>query len=125
MLTKEKRLRGTKEWEVLFKEGNFVGANYLTLKYWKIDSEKYPLRKFVSSDLKIGFSVGVKISKSAVKRNAVRRKMREVVRLLFKDNRVKEGYLVGFLSKNNILEADYHKIEKDILFCLKKAGLLI
>jgi ribonuclease P protein component len=125
MLEKNKRLRGTKEWEVLFKEGLFVGAHNLTMKYWKIDSDKYPRRKFETTDLKIGFSVGVKISKSAVKRNAVRRKMREIIRLLLKDNKIKEGYLIGFLAKNSILEADYHKIEEDILFCLKKSRLLI
>ncbi|PIZ95743.1 MAG: ribonuclease P protein component [Candidatus Magasanikbacteria bacterium CG_4_10_14_0_2_um_filter_33_14] len=125
MLAKDKRLRGTKEWEVLFKEGNFVGANSLTMKYWKIEPKKYPRRKFELEDLKIGFSVGVKISKSAVKRNAVRRKMREVIRLLLKDNKIKSGFLIGFMAKNVILEADYHKIEEDILFCLKKAKLLI
>jgi len=125
MLDKNKRLRGTKEWEVLFTEGQFVGARNLTMKYWKIETDKYPLRKFKVDDLKIGFSVGVKISKKAVTRNAIRRKMREVIRLLLKEKRIKEGYLIGFMAKNTILEADYKKIEEDIIFCLKKSRLLI
>ncbi|EKE06640.1 MAG: hypothetical protein ACD_18C00311G0007 [uncultured bacterium] len=125
MLAKNNRLRGTKEWEVLFNEGAFVGARDLTMKAWKIELDKYPRRQFKVTDLKIGFSVGVKISKSAVKRNAVRRKMREVIRLLLKENKIKIGYLIGFMAKNSILEADYHKIEEDIIFCLKKSRLLI
>ncbi|MFA7314859.1 MAG: ribonuclease P protein component [Candidatus Magasanikbacteria bacterium] len=125
MLQKENRLRGKKEWEVLFNEGNFVGAKFLTMKVWKINTEKYPRRQFLVDDLKIGFSVGLKISKSAVKRNSVRRKMSEVIRLLLKENKIKHGFLVGFMAKNNILEADYQEIEKDIIFCLKKMGLLI
>lgn len=125
MLAKENRLRGKKEWEILFTEGNFVGANVLTMKSWKINVEKYPRRQFQATDLKVGFSVGLKISKSAVKRNAIRRKMREVIRLLLKENKIKTGFLIGFMAKNNILEADYQLIEKDILFCLKKTHLLI
>ncbi len=125
MLAKNNRLRGTKEWEILFNEGNFAGAHNLTMKYWKIEPDKYPRRKFEADDLKVGFSVGVKISKSAVKRNAVKRKMREVIRLLLKDNKIKQGYLVGFMAKPSILSVDYHKIEEDILFCLKKSKLLI
>jgi len=125
MLQQKNRLTGKKEWEILFNEGNFVGAKFLTMKTWKINIEKYPRRKFLADDLKIGFSVGLKISKSAVKRNTVRRKMREVVRLLLKENKIKTGFLVGFMVKNTILEADYQEIEKDIVFCLKKVGLLI
>jgi len=125
MLQQKNRLTGKKEWEILFNEGNFVGAKFLTMKTWKINIEKYPRRKFMADDLKIGFSVGLKISKSAVKRNTVRRKMREVVRLLLKENKIKTGFLVGFMAKNTILEADYQEIEKDIVFCLKKVGILI
>ncbi|MFA7245093.1 MAG: ribonuclease P protein component [Candidatus Magasanikbacteria bacterium] len=125
MLAKEFRLRGKKEWEVLFAEGNFASANFLTVKFWKIEVNKFPRRKFQVSDLKIGFSVGLKISKSAVKRNSVKRKMSEVVRLLLKDNKIKSGYLIGFLAKNNILDVDYSQIEADIINCLKKSKLLI
>lgn len=125
MLAKESRLRGKKEWEILFVEGKFASANFLTVKFWKIEVDKFPRRQFQASDLKIGFSVGVKISKSAVKRNSVRRKMREVVRLLLKDNKIKSGYLIGFMAKNNILVADYQQIEEDIIICLKKSKLLI
>ncbi|OIO20368.1 MAG: ribonuclease P protein component [Candidatus Magasanikbacteria bacterium CG_4_10_14_0_8_um_filter_32_14] len=125
MLSKENRLRGKKEWEILFNDGNFVGAKFLTMKVWKINIEKYPRRQFETTDLKIGFSVGLKISKSAVRRNTIRRKMREIIRLLLKENKIKTGFLIGFMAKNIILGVTYQEIEKDIMFCLKKMGLLI
>ncbi len=113
-----------KDFDILFKEGCFVGGKYVVAKVWKIDPSKYPGREYTNNDLKIGFVVGVKVSKSAVKRNGAKRKMREVVRLLIKEERVVHGYMVSIMGKKEIIGAKYEDIEVDVVSVLKKAGLL-
>ena len=124
MLTKEYRLKHMKDFDILFREGRFVGGQFLTVKYWKVDPEKYPRRKYTVEDLKIGFVVGKKIHKSAVKRNRVKRQMREVIRLLLKENKLKKGFNIAFVAKPDILGVDYTEIEKDILGVLGKVRVL-
>ena len=51
--------------------------------------------------------------------------MREVVRLLLKENKVENGYIVSVLAKPSILNKDYPEIEKEILALFKKTKLLI
>ncbi len=125
MLTEQYRLKKMKDFEILFKEGRFVLGNIVGAKIWKIDPTKYPKRGYVETDLKIGFVASVKHEKKAVGRNRVKRQMREVVRLLLKDNRIKEGYFIAFLSTPKLFSAEYADIAQDIESILKKARLLI
>lgn len=125
MLPRINRLMHMKDWEILFKEGKFFGGDLVTIKIWKIDPEKYTRRSYGTGDLKIGFAVGLKISKSAVKRNRVKRQMREVVRLLLKQGFLAGGYMVGVIAKKDILDKEYAEIEKDVVKTFKKAKLLI
>lgn len=113
-----------KEWEILFKEGHFVAGQLVNLKIWRVNPAKYSNREFFIDDLKIGFAVGLKISKSAVKRNKLKRQMREVVRLLLKDNVLVKGFFVGMLAKPEIVGKTYDEIERDIVDVLKKAQIL-
>lgn len=113
-----------KDFEVLFKEGRFVAGKFVTAKIWKIEPAKYPRRKYNIDDLKIGFVVGLKVSKSAVKRNRVKRQMREVVRLLLKEGKLKNGYHIAIMAKANTIGAEYAEIAKDIAAVLKRVGAM-
>lgn len=125
MLQQQNRLKHDRDFEILFKEGKFVNGEFTTLKYWKIQPEKYPRRIYAPDELKIGFVVGLKVSKSAVKRNRLKRQMREVVRLLLKDDRmVKGGYHLALVAKPNMIGKEYKDIERDIVFLLRRAGML-
>lgn len=123
MLQKENRLTRMKDWEILFKEGRFVNGSFLGLKIWKIEPEKYVKRRYTKEDFKIGFAVGLKISKSAVKRNRVKRQMREIVRLLIKNDNVKRGFMVSVVAKAGILDKVYPEIENELLKLFKRADL--
>ncbi|MFH1946721.1 MAG: ribonuclease P protein component [Candidatus Magasanikbacteria bacterium] len=125
MLPSENRLKKMKDFEILFKEGKFVGGQFLTVKYWKTEPEKYPRRKYNTKDLKIGFVVGKKVHKSAVKRNRIKRQMREVVRLLLKENKLKIGFYIAFIAKPEILDRKYGEVEKDVLGVFKRSGVLV
>ena len=66
--------------------------------------------------------VGLKVSKSAVKRNRVKRQYREILRLRMTE--VTPGYDVMVLISKSALELTYEEKEKGFVRVLKKAGLL-
>lgn len=125
MLQQENRLRRMKDFDILYKEGRFVGGALVTMKYWKVDPEKYPKRGYKADDLKIGVVVSVKVSKHAVKRNRAKRQMREVIRLLLKDQKIKTGYHIAIMAKQEILTAEYADIERSMKNVLQRGGLLV
>lgn len=124
MLPTGYRLTRMKDFEILFKEGKFISGVLLTLKFWIIEPEKYPKRLYSREDLKIGFVVSTKIDKRAVVRNRLKRQMREVVRLLLKDNKLKKGFMMLFIAKSGMIDKDYGVIDQDIKNVLKRAGVL-
>lgn len=113
-----------KDFEILFKEGRFVASDLFTAKIWKINSDKYPRRKYTTEDLKIGFVVGLKVSKKAVVRNRIKRQMREIVRLLLKEDKIKSGFMLAIIAKPDAVDKDYGNLEKSILGILGKSYLL-
>lgn len=125
MLSQEYRLKRMKDFEILFKEGRFVSGVLVNAKVWKIEPSKYPKRGYTIDDLKIGFVASVKHEKKAVGRNRAKRQMREFVRLLLKDKKIKEGYMIAFLSTPKVFGAEYIDIAKDIESILKKARLIV
>ncbi len=125
MLRRENRLKRMKDWDILFKEGRFVVGEFITVKIWKIDPDKYLRRTYTAEDLKIGFVVSKKVEKRAVRRNRLKRQMREVVRLLLKEDKIKEGYMIGMMAKSAMLGKEYGKIEADVMRVLRKAGVLV
>jgi len=125
MLQKQNRLKKMKDIDILMKEGRFVGGNLANAKVWWVDPSKYPRRKYKKEDILIGFAVGKKVHKGAVKRNRIKRQMREVVRLLLKENKIKPGAMVLLIAKGNIVGKSYGEIEKSIVSTLKNARLLM
>lgn len=124
MLPRENRLTKMKDFEILFKEGRFFSAPLLQAKVWKIDPNKYPRRKYSLEDLKIGFTVGLKIDKRAVVRNRLKRQMREIVRLLLKSDKLKSGLMLLLIAKKEMIGKEYGEIEKSVTEVLRKSNVL-
>ncbi len=124
MLPTKYRLTKMKDFEILLKEGRFVNGKFLNAKIWKIEPEKYPRRKYTADDLRIGFAVGLGISKKAVVRNRIKRQLREVVRLMLKDGLLKHGYHVLMMAKKEIVGKEHGEIEKEVSELLKRSSLL-
>lgn len=71
---------------------------------------------------RFGVVIGIKVHKRAVKRNLLRRRIREILRKHLAE--IKPGYDVMVMAQTRALELEYTELEVQLLSCLKKLGLL-
>lgn len=98
---------------------------YVTAKVWRVEPEKFPKRGYSATDLQIAVVVGKKVSKHAVQRNRVRRRLREVLRLLLQEKRIKEGYMVMIIAKEAARGKMYQELAQDVTSTLARARLMV
>lgn len=103
MLKKEERISSKKEFAEVKEKGRLVATPLFSIIFIKKEAE----RKFAAI-------VSKRISKKAVERNQIRRRLMEAVRL--NKEIFPEGFRGIFLVKKNILD----KKEMEIAECLKK-----
>ncbi len=111
MLKKENRLSGNKQIKEVFENGKMRQSPLFGVLYLdpSISSEQVPA---VAGQVKFGIVVSKKISKKAVERNRIRRKIyKEVGEILPK---IKKGLRVVFLVKKAILEASDEEIKREV-----------
>lgn len=113
MLDKENRLKKQKDFELVLKEKEAFLGKFLILKKTKNNLKQS----------RIGFVISKKVSKKAVVRNKIKRRIREIVRINLK--RIKKGYDIIFFAKKSIVEKDYQEIEKEVEYLFIKAGLIL
>jgi ribonuclease P protein component len=112
MLPKENRLKKEKEFETVFKGGRMFKGDIIFLKYLANGTDK----------TKVGFVVSKKVSKLAVERNKIKRRMREIVRLRKKD--LKEGLSIIFIALPSSRNKGCEDIKKDIETLFNKGELI-
>lgn len=112
MLPKPHRLTKEKDFEKVYKKGKFFAQNFLMCRILK---NSFKISRF-------GIVIGTKVSKKATKRNKVKRRLREAIRL--KLNKIKKGFDILIMVKPEIVDKDYHEIDKVLISLLKKARLL-
>lgn len=115
MLPSTHRLKHDKDFERIFKTGNWTGGELVTIKHAKNEGGDAP---------KIGFMVGTKVSKSSAKRNVARRRMREAVRLMLKSGKISDQFDFIVIGNKEIAGRLYSEIGGDIELTLKKAKIL-
>lgn len=108
-------LKNSEEFQHILKKGSWYPGDLMSLYLMK-NSKEFNM---------IGIAVGKKFSKSSVKRNRIKRLIREAYRL--NENRVYKGYSFVFLWKNDVdfKSVTYKNVENDLFKCLKKADILI
>lgn len=114
MLPAKHRLKNKKEFSSVFRGGKTVSSEVLVMK----------LRLSSEGMTKVGFSVGLKFSKKASRRNKVKRWMREATRENIK--RIRPGTQILFLvnSKYPYEKLSYGLICIETEKLLKKAKIL-
>jgi ribonuclease P protein component len=112
MLKKDNRLSGNKQIKEVFEKGKMRQSPLFGVLHIK---DKTPA---VAGQVKFGIVVSKKISKKAVERNRIRRKIyKEVGDIL---PQIKEGLRVVFLIKKAMLQASDEEIGKEVKKGLEK-----
>lgn len=112
MLPKINRLRKKQDFDRVFKKSITVKTGYFVFKAAKNDL----------GIKRVAFIVSQKVSKKAVIRNQIRRRLSAATNLEFKN--IKEGADMVFIALPQIKEADSQKINKEVFSALNKARLL-
>ena len=116
MLKKKYRLRKNIAFSATFRLKNCKSNDFLTIYKGKEKSDdKIPT--------KAGFVVGKKIHKRAVKRNKIKRRLREIYLLAEKENQnaaLKNAVSVIFIAKNSILDLSYQQLKESVFELMKK-----
>lgn len=112
MFSKKYRLSKQKDFEKIFKAGQFINGQFIFLKNLK---NKLEYSRFA-------FVVSSKISKKAVIRNKIKRRMRDIAQRCFQE--IKPGYDIIITAKPGIDSVDYNKINQELIGLFKKASLI-
>ncbi len=129
MFQQENRLKKVRDFNLVLEHGRWVNGQFLDIKVLELAKNQkfFPKKENMESfrkQLRLAISVGIKIHKNAVVRNRVRRQIREVLRLLLKDGKIKNGYYLLVVAKKNILDKVFAEISQETKVLLDKAKVL-
>ena len=112
MLPKEYRLKKKSAFNATYKSGVVFRNGGITVFCGKKKTAEFPT--------KVGFVVSKKIHKRAVKRNRIRRLMRESLRLYIKDNKLSTRYMsLVFTGSSRLLGQDFKEVNSSMLKLLE------
>ncbi|MBU0649400.1 ribonuclease P protein component [Patescibacteria group bacterium] len=112
MLKPKYRLKAKTDFENVRKRGRGASVGKIAVKSAKNGLEYS----------RFAFVVSLKISKSAVKRNRLRRQMREIIRLNL--NKIKPGYDIVIRTRPGSLDLDFEGLKSALARVFEKLGLI-
>ena len=119
MLKRENRLKRKSAFKATYCNKNVVSTELIVAYAGKIKLDK-------NCPTRVGFVVSKKVHKRAVKRNKIKRLMREVIRLMFlnKQSDILEQYQsLIFVAKEEIIDKNFEEIRNTILILLNKLAI--
>ena len=78
-------------------------------------------RKNRLKGIRAGYTVSKKLG-TAVVRNRIRRRLREIIRL--NSEEIQQGWDLVLVARARAVDVDYHRLEGDVLGCLDRLHLL-
>lgn len=112
MLPRSNRLIKKRDFDKVYKQGKIIGSKFFLLR-------SLPTKL---KSARIGFVISVRLNKSAVKRNQLKRQLRGIIRDELKYISVSNDIII---SPRNISESyKFQELKEDLKQCLKKAHLL-
>lgn len=112
MLPSQNRIKKESDFFLIIKKAKAFNSDLLVLKKAKNNLK----------DSRFGFVVSQKISKKAVVRNKIKRRMREIIRKCLKQ--IAPGFDFVFFARKSITEKTFQEIEEGIKNILLKAGAI-
>ncbi len=111
MLSKNNRLKKRDDFDGVFKRGRKFKEDFLLLRVVKNNFQKS----------RFGFIVSQKVSKKAVLRNKIKRRLRAIVEA--KIPKIKEGLDIVLIADPGLEKKDFWELEEITGNIFKKAGL--
>jgi len=112
MLSRKYKLKKDNDFKKVFKQGRNYQQEFIKIKVLKNDL----------AYSRLGFPIGLKISKKSVERNKIKRQLEEIVRLELKQ--IKPGFDIVVLVEQEITEKNYQAIKKTLISLFRKANLI-
>lgn len=123
MISNLNKIRKKEDFDKVFAKGKYFSCNRLVLRVLETKKEL---------ESRVGFSIGLKFSKSAVKRNRLKRQFRQIFSR--KMERIRKGFDIVVLIRTNYPDNALKKVKEEALAtldlekmaecALKKANLL-
>jgi len=113
MLSRKYKLKKDNDFKKVFKNGRYKQKDFIKIKFLKNNLE---ISRF-------SFIVGLKISKKAVQRNEIKRRLEEIIRLNSK--RIIIGFDIIVFVDKEIIEKKYIEIKENLVYLLKKSKLIV
>lgn len=113
MLPKPNRLKKENDFQRVFEKGKGFNESFLFLKVFNREDQRQS---------RFGFVVSIKISKKAVVRNKLKRRLREIVRS--KLDQIKPGRDVVVVTQPGIETQSFPQLKQNLLQLLKEAKIL-
>ena len=114
MLPVKNRLRKSRDFDLTFRKGRSAFGSGLGIKSKKNNLE----------ETRVGFVVSAKISKKATQRNLLKRRLREIFRLMLKKEELKGGYDLVVLTRVGVIEIKYSELKEEVRVLLSRLKLL-
>mgnify|MGYP003983313557 CR=1 FL=1 len=111
MLSSNNRLNKTKDFDLVFKKGRSIFSKNIGVKVLK---NSFKINRF-------GVIVGVKVSKLAVERNLIKKRLRTILRQ--ENKKLLEGYDIVLIVLPELKNLKYQEIEKMLNNIFKKHRL--
>ena len=111
MTVKYERIKKSIDFEKIFQTGKTITGRFVFLK----------TKKTKNRSCRLCFVVSSKVSKKAVERNKIKRRLREIIRSAYSE--LAQGYDIVIIAKKEILSKNFTEIKEDITKTLKEAKI--
>ncbi len=108
---RKNRLRKNEEFQIIFKQGKSVANRQFVI---------YSLEKEKQDDFRVGISVSKKMG-NAVKRNHLRRWIKEMIRLRSEEMKTNQDLIV--ICRLPAVDLEFDQFKSSLYHCMKKANL--
>ena len=108
MLSQKNRLHKEKDINKVLKDGKTLFLPEFIIKYY-FNNEK---------EIKVGFIISTKVDKRAVKRNILKRKLRETVKTILPN--LEKGYHLLIIAKKSALKLNTTEIKQKFIFAFSQ-----
>ena len=112
MLSLKNRLKKQKDFDRVFHQGKGYKEKEIFIKVLKKEAP----------DLRFGFVVSKKVSNRAVKRNRLKRRLREIVRSFLPH--IKQGYDIVIIALPGAERYNFWELQEIVLAIFQKAGII-